>query len=310
MTENIHDMVIIGGGPAGLTAGIYASRALMNVVLYEKGAYGGQMLTTSYLENYPGFPDGIGGFELADLMHKQAEAFELPVKYGVVDRIKKNETLFILDSGSDEIRAKTVVIATGAVPNKLGVPGEGRLTGRGVSYCATCDGALYRDRTVAVIGGGDSAVEEALFLTRFASRVHIVHRRDELRAVPLTARRALENDRIKMEWNAVLTEVHGDDEVKGLTLKDVNTDETRQLEVDGVFIYVGITPITGFVADLVKLDEGGYILTDKTMTTSVPGLYAAGDVRSESIRQVSSAVGDGATAAFNAYKYLEENNRV
>lgn len=306
MTDNIYDMVIIGGGPAGLTAGIYASRSLMNVVLFERGAYGGQMLTTSHLENYPGFPDGIGGFELADLMHRQAEAFELPVEYRLVDKIRKDGTLFILDSGSDEIRAKTVVVATGAVPNKLDVPGEERLTGRGVSYCATCDGALYRDRTVAVIGGGDSAVEEALFLTRFANRVHIVHRRDQLRAVPLTAQRALENDRIQMEWNAVLTEVHGDDEVKELTLKDVNTDETRQLEVDGVFIYVGITPLTSFVADIVKLDESGYILTDKTMTSSLPGLYAAGDVRSESIRQVSSAVGDGATAAFNAYKFLEE----
>ena len=308
MTDNIYDMVIIGGGPAGLTAGIYASRALMNVVLFEKGAYGGQMLTPSHLENYPGFPDGIGGFELADLMHKQAEAFDLPLEYHTVDRIKKEGALFILSSGSDEIRARTVVIATGAVPNKLGVPGEEKLTGRGVSYCATCDGALYRDRTVAVIGGGDSAVEEALFLTRFASRVHIVHRRDQLRAVPLTAQRAIENERIEMEWNTVLTEIHGDDEVKELTLKDVTTDETRNLKVDGVFIYVGITPLTEFLGDLVELDEGGYILTDKTMTSSIPGLYAAGDVRSESIRQVSSAVGDGATAAFNAYKYLEENN--
>ena len=308
MADKIYDMVIIGGGPAGLTAGIYASRALMDVVLYEKGAYGGQMLTTAHLENYPGFPDGIGGFELADLMHKQAAAFELPIEYRSVEKIKKEGTLFILDSGSEKIRSRTVVIATGAVPNKLGVPGEERLTGRGVSYCATCDGALYRDRTVAVIGGGDSAVEEALFLTRFASRVHIVHRRDQLRAVPLTAQRALTNDRIQMEWNTILTEIRGDDEVKELILEDVNSEETRKLEADGVFIYVGITPLTDFVADLVTLDESGYILTDKTMTSSVPGLYAAGDVRSESIRQVSSAVGDGATAAYNAYKYLEEEN--
>jgi thioredoxin reductase (NADPH) len=306
MTNNIRDMVIIGGGPAGLTAGIYASRALMNVVLIEKGTYGGQMLTTAHLENYPGFPDGIGGFELADLMHKQAETFELPIEYRSIDNIRKEGDLFVLNSGSDEIQAKTVVLATGATPNKMGVPGEERLTGRGVSYCATCDGALYRERTVAVIGGGDSAVEEALFLTRFASRVHIVHRRDQLRAVPLTSKRALENEKVVMEWNTALTEVRGEDEVKELLLKDVKTGETRTLEADGVFIYVGITPNTGFVSELAQLDSGGYINTDNTMQSSVPGLYAAGDVRSGSIRQVSSAVGDGATAAFYAYKYLEE----
>jgi len=310
VSEDIRDMVIIGGGPAGLTAGIYASRARMNVVLFEKGAYGGQMLTTAHLENYPGFPDGIGGFELADLMHRQAEVFGLPLQYLSVDKIRKEEDLFVLESGSDEIRTKTVVIATGATPNKMGVPGEERLTGRGVSYCATCDGALYRDRTVAVIGGGDSAVEEALFLTRFADSVHIVHRRDQLRAVPLTTERALSNDRIKMEWNTVLTEILGDEEVRELTLEDVKTGKTRQLEADGVFIYVGITPLTSFVADLVELDESGYIVTDKAMASSVPGLYAAGDVRSDSIRQVSSAVGDGATAAFHAYKYLEEKSGV
>jgi thioredoxin reductase (NADPH) len=307
MTDSIRDMVIIGGGPAGLTAGIYASRALMNVVLFEKGTYGGQMLTTAHLENYPGFPDGIGGFELADLMHKQAETFELPIEYRSVDKIRKEGELFILDSGSEEIRTKSVVLATGATPIKMGVPGEERLTGRGVSYCATCDGALYRERTVAVIGGGDSAVEEALFLTRFASRVHIVHRRDQLRAVPLTSKRALENEKITMEWNTVLTEVLGEDEVKELLLKDVKTGETRSIEADGVFIYVGITPNTDFVSELAQLDSGGYIVTDNTMQSSVPGLYAAGDMRSGSIRQVSSAVGDGATAAFYAYKYLEEN---
>ncbi len=306
MTDNIRDMVIIGGGPAGLTAGIYASRALMNVVLFEKGAYGGQMLTTAHLENYSGFPDGIGGFELADLMHKQAKNFELPIEYRSVDKVRKEGDLFVLDPGPDEVRTKAVIIVTGATPNKLGVPGEERLTGRGVSYCATCDGALYRDRTVAVIGGGDSAVEEALFLTRFASRIHIVHRRDRLRSVPLTSKRAIENEKITMEWNTVLTEVRGEDEVKELLLKDVKTGETRTLETDGVFIYVGVTPITDFVSDLVQLDPGGYIVTDHTMQSSVPGLYAAGDVRSGSIRQVSSAVGDGATAAFYAYKYLEE----
>ncbi|MDF1534988.1 MAG: thioredoxin-disulfide reductase [bacterium] len=306
MSENIKDLVIIGGGPAGLTAGIYASRARMDVVLFEKGAYGGQVVTTAHIENYPGFPGGIGGFELADLMYKQAESFELPIEYRSVDGIAREENLFTLATSQGEVRSRTVLIATGATPNKLGVPGEERLTGRGVSYCATCDGALYRERVVAVIGGGDSAAEEALFLTRFASRVHLVHRRDELRAVPLIRERVAANEKITVEWNTVMTEVIGDDEVVELVLKDVKTGETRSLPADGVFIYVGITPQTGFVGDLAERDEGGYIITDQKMQSSVEGLYAAGDVRSESIRQVSSAVGDGATASFYAYKYLEE----
>ena len=306
MSENIKDMVIIGGGPAGLTAGIYASRARMDVILFEKGAYGGQMTTTAHIENYPGFPGGVAGYELADLMHKQAETFELTIEYRTIDKIQKDGDLFVLDTSEGEIRSQTILMATGAIPNKMGVPGEEKLTGRGVSYCATCDGALYRERVVAVIGGGDSAVEEALFLTRFASRVHLVHRRDELRAVPLSRERVADNEKITMEWNTVLAEVRGDDEVVELLLKDVKTGETRSLPADGVFIYVGITPQTDLVADLVERDKGGYIVTDQTMQSSIPGLYAAGDVRSESIRQVSSAVGDGATAAFYAYKYLDD----
>jgi thioredoxin reductase (NADPH) len=307
MTDDIRDMVIIGGGPAGLTAGIYASRARMDAVLLEKGAYGGQVLTTAYIENYPGFPDGISGFELADLMHKQTENFGLQIQYRSADNIVREEALLVIETADGTLKTRTAIIATGATPNKMGVPGEEKLTGRGVSYCATCDGALYRDRIVAVIGGGDSAVEEALFLTRFASRVHLVHRRDQLRAMPLTRERALSNERIVPEFNTVLTEIRGDDEVKELILQDVHSKEIRSLEADGVFIYVGITPQVQFVKDLVDLDKEGYIVTDQFMSTSLPGLYAAGDVRSGSIRQVSSAVGDGATAAFNAYHYLGEN---
>jgi thioredoxin reductase (NADPH) len=309
MSEDIKDMLIIGGGPAGLTAGIYASRAKMDTLLLEKGAYGGQVLTTSHIENYPGFPDGIGGFELADLMHSQAQNFGLPIEYRSVDTIARESDLFVAETGEGPIRARTVVVATGAIPNKLEVPGEEKLTGRGVSYCATCDGALYRDRTVAVIGGGDSAVEEAIFLTRFASKVHLVHRRDKLRAMPLTSERALANERIIPEFNTVMLEVLGDDEVKGIVLQDVNSKEKRTLDLDGVFIYVGITPQVDFIKNLVDMDEGGYIITDKRMCSSVPGLFAAGDVRSESIRQVSTAVGDGATASFNAYHYLENKDQ-
>ena len=310
MTQTVHDLVIIGGGPAGLTAGIYASRALMDVVLLEKGAYGGQMLTTAHVENYPGFPEGIGGFELADLMHQQARNFNLPVEYRSVAGLRKDKETFLIDTDKGEVQARTVLVATGASPSKLGVPGEEKLTGRGVSYCATCDGALYRERPVAVIGGGDSAVEEALFLARFASRVHIVHRRDQLRAVPLTAQKALASEKIQMEWNTVLSEVRGEDGVQELLLTDVTSGTTRTLAVDGVFIYVGITPLTQFLGDLADLDDSGYVRTDQFMESSVPGLYAAGDVRSGSIRQVASAVGDGATAAFYAYKYLEEKESV
>lgn len=302
-----HDLVIIGGGPAGLTAGLYAARARMDVVLLEKATHGGQMLTTFHIENYPGFPDGTGGFELSDLMKKQVENFGLEIRSASVDRIRKEGELFTLETGDKTMTARTVIVATGASPNKLGAPGEEKLTGRGVSYCATCDGALYRDKAVAVVGGGDSAVEEALFLTRFASRVHIIHRRDALRAIPITEERALTNEKITMEWNSVVTEIKGEDEVTELSLEDVMSGDKRTLKVSGVFIYVGITPQTDFLGDLADKDDGNYIRTDVNMASSVPGLYAVGDVRSQSIRQVASAVGDGATAAYYIYKYLEEN---
>ncbi len=298
--------MIIGAGPAGLTAGLYAARALMDTVLLEKTTPGGQMVMTYHLENYPGFPEGIGGFELSDLMKKQVDNFGLDIRSASVNGVRKEGDLFILDTSEGEITSRSVIVATGASPNKLGVPGEGKLTGRGVSYCATCDGALYRDQVVAVVGGGDSAVEEALFLTRFASNVHIVHRRDALRAIPLTRERALSNEKITMEWNSVVTGIRGDDDVTELLLEDVKSGDERSLKASGVFIYVGITPQTDFLGDLMEKDDGSYIKTDLNMASSVPGLYAAGDVRSQSIRQVATAVGDGATAAYCAYKYLEE----
>jgi thioredoxin reductase (NADPH) len=242
--DKTFDTIIIGGGPGGLTAGLYAARARMDTLLLEKAAHGGQMLTTFHIENYPGFPDGIGGFELSDLMRKQAENFGLQIRTSEVRGVARKDDLFVLDTDGGQILTRTVIVATGASPNKLDVPGEEKLTGRGVSYCATCDGALYRERTVAVVGGGDSAVEEALFLTRFASRVHIIHRRDALRAIPISAERALAHDRITMEWNTVVREVGGEEEVTELVLEDVKSNETRTLKVDGVFIYVGITPQT------------------------------------------------------------------
>jgi thioredoxin reductase (NADPH) len=300
-------MVIIGGGPAGLTAGIYASRARLDTVLLEKGAYGGQVLLTSHIENVPGVPGGVGGFEFADLMNKQVQDFGLKIEYRSVDSIEPEDGFLTTHTGEGPIKTRTAVIATGAVPNKLGVPGEEEFTGRGVSYCATCDGALYRDKTVAVVGGGDAAVEEAIFLTRFASHVHMIHWMDHLQATPILQERATANEKISIRWNTALTEIRGDEEVKELVLTDVRTEETDTLPIDGVFIYIGISPQVDFVRDLVEMDEGGSIVTDMKMGTSIPGLFAAGDVRSQSIRQVASAVGDGATAAFYAYNYLQEN---
>ncbi len=264
------------------------------------------MLTTFNIENYPGFPEGIGGFELADLMKKQTDLYGLQIQTAEVKAVAKDGDIFNLDTSEGTLRSRTVIVSTGADPDKLGVPGEEKLAGRGVSYCATCDGALYRNRIVAVVGGGDSAIEEALFLTRFADRVHVIHRRDELRATPLSQERAFANEKIVFEWNTVVKEILGEDEVTELLLEDVNTGKTRKLAAAGVFIYVGITPQSSFLENMVEMNEGGYIKTDLTMSSSVPGLFAIGDVRAESVRQVATAVGDGVTAAIYAYKYLEE----
>jgi thioredoxin reductase (NADPH) len=304
--KEVYDLVIIGGGPGGLAAGLYASRAKTDTLLLEKAAYGGQMLTTFNIENYPGFPEGIGGFELADLMKKQTDLYGLQIQTTEVKAVAKDGDIFNLDTSEGTLRSRTVIVSTGADPDKLGVPGEEKLAGRGVSYCATCDGALYRERIVAVVGGGDSAIEEALFLTRFADRVHVIHRRDELRATPLSQERAFANEKIIFEYNTIVKEILGEDEVTELLLEDVNTGETRKLAAAGVFIYVGITPQSSFLENMVEMNEGGYIKTDLTMSSSVPGLFAIGDVRAESVRQVATAVGDGVTAAIYAYKYLEE----
>ncbi len=304
--KKAHDLVIIGGGPGGLAAGLYASRARMDTLLLEKAAYGGQMLTTFSIENYPGFPEGIGGFELADLMKKQTDLYGLQIQTAEVEGVVKEGDVFDIDTSEEKVSSRTVIVSTGADPNKLGVPGEEKLAGRGVSYCATCDGALFREQTVAVVGGGDSAIEEALFLTRFADRVHVIHRRDELRATPISQERAFANEKIVFEWNTVVKEILGEDEVTELLFEDVKTGQTRKFAAAGVFIYVGITPQSSFLENMVEMNEGGYIKTDLTMSSSVPGLFAIGDVRAESVRQVASAVGDGVTAAIYAYKYLVE----
>ncbi|SFG77321.1 thioredoxin reductase (NADPH) [Desulfotomaculum arcticum] len=299
------DLVIIGGGPAGLSAGIYASRAAMNTVLLEQGISGGLVVSTDSIENYPGFAESISGPELMGQMESQARRFGLEIASTNVEKIVPGEKEFVVKSDDGEIAAGAVIIATGAQPRLLGVCGESEYTGRGVSYCATCDGAFFRGKRVAVVGGGDAAVEEAIFLTRFAQKVYIIHRRGELRATKVVQQRAFENEKIEFIWHSVVDEIHGADTVEAVLIKDVRTGAKTQLNVDGTFIYVGYRPSSGLVKNLVKLDEKGYIITDENMLTSFPGIFAAGDVRQKLLRQVVTAVADGAIAAVAAEKYLE-----
>lgn len=301
----MEDLVIIGGGPAGLTAGLYAARAKLKTLLLERFAPGGQILTTDWVENYPGFPEGISGYDLVDKMKGQAERFGLIIRSQEVQslELKGAKKTVITDSGTIETRA--VIIACGAAPQKLGIEGEGQLTGKGVSYCATCDGPFFRDQPVAVIGGGDTAVEEALYLTRFASRVFIIHRRDRLRAIQLIQERARNEAKIEIIWDTVALKISGDTAVKSLELKNVKTGLIRTLPVEGVFVFIGYIPNSGLVKDTLSLDDWGFIKTDNDMSTDIPGVFAAGDVRSKALRQVATAVGEGATAAYMAERYIE-----
>lgn len=299
------DLAIIGGGPAGLAAGIYASRAALKTVLFEQAMPGGLAAGTDIIENYPGFSDGIGGPDLAQNMEAQARRFGLEIVYTGVEEITKKEGYFFLKTEDGEFKTGAVIMATGARPKFLQVKGEKEFHGRGVSYCATCDGAFFRGKSLAVIGGGDSAVEEALFLTKFAEKVSIVHRRGELRASKYLQKKARENDKIQFVWHSVPVEIKGDDAVKGIVLKDVRTDNVTDLAVDGVFVYVGHSPSTELVGGMADLDQNGYIITDDEMRTSTAGLFAAGDVRKKLLRQVVTAVADGAIAAVAAEKYLE-----
>lgn len=303
----MYDVAIIGGGPAGLTAGIYAARAKLKSLLIERGMTGGLAATTEFIENYPGFSEGIGGPELMSRMEAQARRFGLEFLNSNVEALKKENLNFIVKTEDTEIAARTVIVATGAQPQRLNVRGEETFYGRGVSYCATCDGAFFKDKHVAVVGGGDAAVEEAMFLTKFATRVFIIHRRGELRATKIVQERARQNPRIEFIWHSVVEEITGKEIVTGVRIKDVRTGQTSELPVDGVFIYIGYNPNSYIVKELVKLDERGYILTDANMQTSCPGLFAAGDVRQKSLRQVVTAVADGAIAAVSAEKYLEQN---
>ena len=305
----MHDIIIIGGGPAGLTAGLYTARARLNVVLLERLAPGGQVLNTDWVENYPGFPDGISGFELVERMKTQAEKFDLPIQLEEVMGLEFSPEKKIVVTNKGQLEAKALIIATGATPKKLGIEGEDLLTGKGVSYCATCDGPFYKDQEVVVIGGGDTALEEAIFLTRFASTIHLAHRRDELRAVKLLQDRAMAQEKIKFIWDTIPLKILGENGVEGVELKNVKTGEISRQEAQGVFIFVGTKPNAELISGMVKQDEGGFVFSDEKMETSAAGVFAAGDIRSKPWRQISTAVGEGATAAFYAEKYLEDLNQ-
>lgn len=303
----LFDVIIAGGGPAGLTAGLYTSRARLKSLLIEKGFPGGQIITTEWVENYPGFEEGISGIELGQKMERQARRFGLEIIQGSVSEVSlRNKIKKILLEDGRAYEAKALIIATGANPKPLGIEGEERYRGRGVSYCATCDGAFFKGKDIAVIGGGNSAVQEAIFLTKFAGLVYIVHRRDELRATGILQERAFANPRIRFIWNSIVEKIYGEDTVSALYLRNVKTDEPSTLNVEGVFIYVGYIPNTGFLKGLVKLNKNNYIITDEAMSTSEPGIFAAGDVRAKPLKQIATAVGDGAIAAYSAEKYIEE----
>ncbi|PKN74695.1 MAG: thioredoxin-disulfide reductase [Candidatus Cloacimonetes bacterium HGW-Cloacimonetes-2] len=302
-----YDVLIIGAGPAGLSAAVYAARGGLNTAVFEKAIVGGQITVTSEVENYPGFEDAIDGVELTDRMKKQAERFGAKFIDEEVTAIGLEGLCKIVETGYDKYRAKSIIFCTGAHPRRMNVPGEERLIGRGVSYCATCDGALYRDKVVAVVGGGDSAVEEGMFLTRFAKKVYVIHRRDSLRAQKIIQERAFKNPKMEFIWDTVVQEIRGEDRVAELELYNRKTETVSVLPVDGIFIYVGILPNNQLLESRVELDSGGFVITDENMHTNIPGIYAAGDIRKTVLRQVVTATADGAVAAWNAEKWILEH---
>ncbi|MFH1925723.1 MAG: thioredoxin-disulfide reductase [Chloroflexota bacterium] len=299
-----YDVVIIGGGPAGLTAGIYTARARLKSLLIERGATGGWIVNAGVVENYPGFPDGINGLELAEAMHQQAVKFGLETLTADVTGLELKDERRVVKTSEGDVAARAVIVAGGSDRVKLGVPGEEEFTGRGVAYCAICDGYFYRDVPVAVVGGGNAAVNEALELTKFASRVTIIHRREELRATKILQERAFAEPKIEFSWNTVVEAVEGEDTVKKLRLKNVQNGEKSTLDISGVFMAVGFRPNTGYLKSVLTLADDGTVITNEKMETAVPGIFAAGDIRSSSIRQVAAAVGDGSVAAIYAERYI------
>lgn len=305
--DQVYDLIIIGGGPAGLTAAIYAGRAALKALLLAGFLPGGQVANTDLVENFPGFPEGIAGAELAQRMQSQAERFVDQLVTDSATEVDFSSSPFVIRTHSDTYRGRTVIIATGAFPRRLGVPGEKEFFGRGVSTCATCDGFFYRDKRVVVVGGGDSAIDEGLFLTKFAREVTVVHRRDQLRATEIYQERAFANPKMRFVWDSVVEGILGEQTVTGVRVRNVKTGETSIIESDGVFVYIGMVPVTKLLAGQVELDEQGYIVTDRRQHTSVPGVFAAGDVQSPDFRQVVVAAGCGAMAVIEAGRFLAEH---
>ena len=304
--ENTYDVIIIGAGPAGMTAAVYTSRANLSTLMLERGIPGGQMANTEEIENYPGF-DHILGPDLSTKMFEHAKKFGAEYAYGDVTEIVDGEEFKTIKAGSKEYKARAIIITTGAEYKKMGIPGETELGGRGVSYCAVCDGAFFKKKELVVVGGGDAAVEEGVYLTRFADKVTIVHRRDELRAQKILQDRAFANDKIDFIWNHTVNEINDDGgKVGSVTLVSTKDGKEQNFKADGVFIYIGMLPLTKPFANLGILNDGGYVVSNEKMETSVPGIYAAGDVREKTLRQVVTATGDGSIAAQAAQHYIEE----
>ena len=304
-----YDVIIIGAGPAGLTAGIYSGRARLKTLVVEDYTILSQAMLADSIENYPGFLEGINGSELIENFKKQAEKFDAEFKTGIVKYLKRREDNIWeiqLGDGNDELlTSRSVIIATGASPRKLDVPGEDIFQGRGVSYCATCDAAFYKDKEVVVVGGGDSAIEEALFLTRFAKKVFVVHRRDALRATKILQERAFQNKKIEFIWDSIVTQILGAEKVTAVRIKNLKKDTYQDLHCDGVFVFVGYRPNTSFVKEILILDKDGYIITDENMKTSEEGIFACGDCRKRPLRQIVTACGEGAIAAFSCQQYID-----
>lgn len=299
------DVVIIGGGGSGLTAALYTSRAKLSTILFEKLTPGGQIAVTDLVENYPGYPEGITGPEIAMKMEEQAKKYGTEVVYEEVKSIVKKDNIFEIQASSGVYKAKAVILASGASFRMLNVPNEKQLIGRGVSYCATCDGAFFKGKELVVVGGGDSALQEGIFLTRFATKVTVIHRRDKLRASPILQERAKTNPQISFIWDTVVEKVNGDKKVTGLTLKNLKTNEISEFSADGLFVFVGHDPNSAFIKNFVQLDEHGYVITGEHLTTSVPGVFAAGEIRVGAVKQLVAAAGEGCEAALAAQSYIE-----
>lgn len=306
--NKVENAVIIGSGPAGLAAALYAARAELSPLVLTGTEFGGQASLTHMIENYPGYPEGVGGIEMGELFRKQAERFGARIEFETASAVDLSSRPFKIEIFGRTILAETLIITTGASPIHLGVPGEVELTGRGVSYCGTCDGWFFKDKKVVVVGGGDSAIEEGIFLTRFATSVTVVHRRDELRASAILQRRAFDNPKISFIWDSVVTEIQGEEAVRAVTLKNVKTGDVSELVIDGVFIFIGHRPNTELFKGQLAMTDAGYLVVDEKMRTNVPGVFAAGEVMDPLYRQVVTSAGMGAAAAIQATRFLEENS--